>query len=248
MPEPVSQAALEYLLNEGLGQFIDFGSKASSQFAPEPEDLARIHRLIRIRKSLTVLELGVGYSTIVIAHALRKNEQEFNALSPAPELRNRFLFRCFTVDASTHWLKLAEERFPTELRPYVAFCQSMVRIGTHNGQLCHFYERLPDVVPDFVYLDGPDPKDVQGSINGMSFQCDERTVMAADPLLMESTMLPGFFMLVDGRSNNCRFLERNLTRKFKITWDRSGDVTTFELDEERLGQVNILGSDVIPPS
>jgi len=237
--------SIDYLRNAGLGAFIELESHASPALAPEPDDLARIHRLIRSRKSLTVLECGVGFSTIVIAHALRENEREFERLEPRPKLRNRFLFRCFTVDASEQWLGATESRFPTELRSYVSFSHSPVKIGLHNGQLCHFYEKLPDVVPDFMYLDGPDPKDVTGSINGLSFQCHERTVMSGDLLVMESTLLPGFFMLVDGRTNNCRFLERNLTRKFKIEWDRSGDVTTFELDEERLGRVNILGSDVI---
>ena len=44
---------------------------------------------------------------------------------------------------------------------------SMVTIAEYRGQLCHFYDTLPDIVPDFVYLDGPDPATVQGSINGM---------------------------------------------------------------------------------
>lgn len=224
---------------------IELMAGGSTGFPPELPDLARIHRLIRTRKSMTVLELGVGFSTVVVAHALRKNRAQWDALKSPPVLRNRFPFQCFTVDASASWLELATSRFPAELRPFVTFRHSAVRIGMHNGQLCHFYENVPDIVPDFLYLDGPDPKDVQGSINGMTFQCEERTVMSGDPLLMEPTLLPGFFMLLDGRTNNARFLERNLTRPYKVTWDREGDVTTFELDEERLGPVNILATDVL---
>lgn len=196
---------------------------------------------------MTVLECGVGYSTIVIADALRKNEADWNALADRPVLRNRFMFRCFTVDASKSWLELAEAKFPVELKPFVTFHHSGVRIGTHNGQVCHFYENLPDIVPDFLYLDGPDPNDVQGTINGLSFQCEERTVMSGDPLLMESTLLPGFYMLLDGRTNNARFLQRNLTRDYKVNWDREGDVTSFELDEDRLGPVNLLVNDFLGP-
>ena len=77
----------------------------------------------------------------------------------------------------------------------------------------------------------------------MTFQCDERTVMAADLLLMESILLPGTFILVDGRTNNARFLKNNFQRNFKMSWDKDGDVTSFELQEERLGKYNILGSD-----
>mgnify|MGYP000067699812 CR=1 FL=1 len=68
-------------------------------------------------------------------------------------------------------------------------------------------------------------------------------LMAADILLMESILLPGTFILVDGRTNNARFLNNNLQRNFEMSWDKDGDVTCFELKEERLGKYNILGSD-----
>ena len=67
--------------------------------------------------------------------------------------------------------------------------------------------------------------------------------MSGDLLLMESTFLPGTFILIDGRTNNARFLSRNFTRNYRVEWDREGDVTTFELIEERLGKYNLLGSD-----
>lgn len=67
--------------------------------------------------------------------------------------------------------------------------------------------------------------------------------MAADLLLMESILLPGTFILVDGRTNNARFLKNNFQRNFEMSWDKDGDVTSFELQEERLGKYNILGSD-----
>ena len=98
-------------------------------------------------------------------------------------------------------------------------------------------------IPDFIYLDGPNPKDVKGDISGMNFQCDERTVMAADILRMESTLLPGTFVLIDGRTNNARFLANNFQRNFQMIWHKEDDITTFELVEERLGKYNLLGSD-----
>lgn len=214
-------------------------------FPPDVADLARLHRFIRQRMAFTVLEFGTGYSTIVIADALRKNQIQWEAAPNKPSLRNRFLFRCFSVDASKEWLALSETRLPEELQEFVHFHFSGVVIGTHNGQLCHFYENLPDIVPDFIYLDGPDPKDVQGTVHGLSFKCDERTVMSGDMLLMEPTLIPGCFVLIDGRTNNARFLQRNLKRTYRTEWDRPGDVTTIELVEERLGPLNILGTDFL---
>ena len=145
-------------------------------------------------------------------------------------------FQLFSVDASKHWIAETRRRIPEPLSKRVTISYSPVGIGTHNGQLCHFYKKLPNVVPDFIYLDGPSPKDVKGSVNGLDFSIDERTVMSGDLLLLESTMLPGTFVVVDGRVNNARFLQRNFIRNFIHSYSREDDITTFELDEPPLGR------------
>ncbi|MEM7586288.1 MAG: hypothetical protein AAF560_23045 [Acidobacteriota bacterium] len=247
----------DYLRDNGLDELIDFqvhldyqegafdnvSGRLDIPFPPEADDLVRLHRLVRQRKPFTILEFGLGYSTLVMADALAKNQREWEALPERPEIRNRFMFQLFSLDASSEWIAHTRERFPEPLRDRVHFRQSDVEIGRFQGQLCHYYTRLPDVVPDFIYLDGPSAKDVQGDINGLSFQCDERTVMSGDLLLMEPTFLPGTFILVDGRTNNARFLERNFSRDYEVEWHPEQDTTTFELMEERLGKYNLLGSD-----
>ena len=251
------QSAKEYLIQEGLNQYINLDAntdfkegafdavsgKLNIPFPPVAEDLARLHRLIRKRKAFTVLEFGSGLSTIVMADALSKNKAEFLALNRKPELRNRFMFQIFSVESDKQWIEHSQSNFPKHLLEHVNFHYSEIKIDTFNGRICHFYDNLPDIVPDFIYLDGPNPKDVKGNVNGMTFQCDERTVMAADLLLMESILLPGTFILVDGRTNNARFLKNNFQRNFEMSWDKDDDITSFELKEERLGKYNILGSD-----
>ena len=251
------QSAKEYLIQEGLNNYINLDANADFKegafdavngklnipFPPVAEDLARLHRLIRKRKAFTVLEFGSGLSTIVMADALSKNKADFLALEEKPELRNRFMFQIFSVESDKKWIEHSKSNLPKQLLEHVNFHYSEIKIGTFNGRICHFYDNLPDIVPDFIYLDGPNPKDVKGSVNGMTFQCDERTVMAADLLLMEPILLPGTFIVVDGRTNNTRFLKNNFQRNFEISWDKDGDVTSFELQEERLGKFNILGSD-----
>ena len=120
-------------------------------------------------------------------------------------------------------------------------CVSGVSVRKYNESVCHVYDLLPDVVPDFIYLDGLDPADAEGSVSGITFKNLRRTVMAADPLLSESTLLPGFYTLVDGRSNNARFLERELKRDYEVHYDPEADVTTFELKEPRFEKKNIYG-------
>ena len=247
----------EYIESEGLHKLINFqeninyregvfdsvSGKLDISIPPEPDDLVRLHKLIRTRRPFTILEFGVGFSTIIMADALEKNQKEWKFLSNKPEIRNNFMFQLFSIDVSNKWIETTKNRFSGHLIDRVNFQKSDVEIGTFNGQLCHYYKSLPDIVPDFIYLDGPSAKDVKGNINGLSFSCEERTVMSGDLLLMESTFLPGTFIIVDGRSNNARFLERNFSRNYEIRWDREGDITTFELVEERLGKYNLLGSD-----
>lgn len=201
-------------------------------------DLDRVYELMRVKGARTVLEFGVGYSTLRIASALTRNKADWDKLEEKPLVRNRFMFQVFSVDGSEGWLNYWRNELVDCLTGFVNFCYSGVKIGQWMGQVCSFYERLPDIVPDFIYLDGPDPAQVEGDIHGLSFGCLERTVMAGDILLMESTLLPGCTILVDGRTNNARFLERNFTRNWKVTWDQEGDVTIFELDEPSLGRYN----------
>lgn len=246
-----------YIEAEHLDKLIDFmenidykdnvfdatSGKLNIPFPPEPADLVHLHKLIRQRKCFTVLEFGVGYSTIIMADALYKNQKDWDALPQKPAIRNRFMFQLFSVDASENWIGRVRQKFPPHLIDRVHFGYSEAEIGTFNGEICIYYKNLPDIVPDFIYSDAPVNTDVKGSINGLSFHCDERTSMPADLLLMESTFLPGTFIVIDGRTNNARFLARNFKRHYDIRWDKEGDVTTFELNEERLGKYNLLGSD-----
>ena len=237
---------MQYIKSNRLDEIIDFNKKSrkpDEAFAPEAEDLVRLHKLIRQKKSFTVLEFGVGFSTLVIADALKKNKEDWKSLKIKPQIRNRFLFKVFSVDASKKWINVVRKKLPKQLSPFIKLHYSLVSIGTYQGQLCHYYDNLPDIVADFIYLDAPDPKQVQGNINGLSFKCDERTVMSADLLLLEPCLLPGTTILIDGRTNNARFLKNNFKRSYKYVWDKKGDVSIFELNEERLGKYNLLGED-----
>jgi len=244
------QEDLGYWRNEGLDRLIavyrdqeaDDPFHATSgtvkvPYAPQIDDLVRLHRLARARMAQTVLEFGVGHSTIVLADALAKNARDFAALPNPPRLRNRKPFHLFTVDTSEHWLQQTRERLPPDLAARVSLSCSKVKAGTFNGRLCHYFDRLPNVVPDLIYLDGPSVKDVEGCIHGLDFSIDERTPNSADILLMESTLLPGTTIVIDGRVNNARFLERNFQRPFSRRMEN--DVTIFELAEPPLGRHSI---------
>lgn len=236
----------QYLEEVGLLKLLtNFQSKIDKNqlIMYNKSDLVYLHKLVRSKKSFTSLEFGVGFSTIVIAHAHYMNKIEFDSLTIKKELRNSQLFKHFVVESNEFWLANTKANFPETLKDFVSFNFSECRINLYNGQICSLYDSIPNIVPDFIYLDGPDPLDVKGEINGINFSCKERTIISGDILLLESTLLPGTNILVDGRVNNCRFLKNNFKRNFKFYWDKEGDRTLITLEEERLGKYNILGSD-----
>lgn len=206
------------------------------------DDLARLYLLIRDRKPFCTLEFGSGYSTTVIAYALKQNWEKYRAANGDDPKYPQPAF--VSVESSQFWAENTAERLKASgLGDFCTIHHSDAHIGEHQGQLCSFYETLPDIVPDFVYLDGPDPAAVKGSINGLTFQSPRRTVMAGDMLKYESTLLPGFFMIADGRTNNARFLYNNFKRKYKMEFHVEAGVSTFEMIEDRLGPKNIFGAE-----
>lgn len=218
----------------------------TSEIDPEWDDLARLHMLVKERKPFQILEFGSGFSTIVMASALRDYWEEYKMIiSEKPDheiVKTWDKPSIVSVETSEKWKKNSEKKIrEVDLTEFSQIIISSVSIAEIEGQVCHLFNELPDIVPDFIYLDGPDPSDVQGNINGLSFQNKKRTVMSADVLKFESTLLPGFFMIIDGRSNNARFLERNLQRNYKVNYHKKSDVTIFELNESRLGKKNIYG-------
>lgn len=241
MPDSAEHSAAQdvgaYLQAEGLDDLLAEAALADAtpSLPPVAADLARLHRLVRTRHAFTVLEFGSGFSTLVIADALMKNRADFAALADAPDIAPPDGFRLHSVDTGQDWIDVTARRLPEALRDLVTFHCSPACAGTFAGQVCHFYDRLPDVNPDFIYLDGPDPRAVAGTVNGLGFAQPGRTPMAGDLLLMEPLFLPGLFILVDGRVNNARFLQRNFRRRYAIHEDLPGDFTTFALDEPPVG-------------
>ncbi len=206
--------ALRYLEDEGVLELILDGRE--DEIKPIWFDLYNMHKIIRERKPATVLEFGIGFSTIVMAHALERNKSG----------------HLWSIDTSQEWIKNLEQKLPDTLRGYVTIQQSDVQIAEHEGQLCHYYETLPDIVPDFVYLDGPSTADVKGSVRGLTFQPHNtrwRNQVAADLLLYEASLHNHFFLLVDGRKMNVEFLYRNLKRRYRVRQNHALKFATFEL-------------------
>jgi len=265
--EKIDQSIIDYFYKENLDRFIQkddipnieykyrYEPEANivglgiDEFPPEVLDLCRIHKLVRERNVFTVLEFGIGYSTLVIADAIQKNKID-SLNNNIEDIFWTDSFSVHSIDSSKAWADKFKKKLKKNesIEPYINLHLSNVRIGEFNGQICHYYDNLPDIIPDFIYLDGPSPLDVTGEIRGITFQNTNRSVMSGDLLIMEPSFHPGTFILVDGRSNNARFLKNNFKRNWQYNFAGRGykpnyldeplfenwndlDFTTFELVE-----------------
>lgn len=186
-------------------------------------DLAYLHHMVRRMKPQTIVEFGVGLSTLVLAHALEANATDDPAREPG---------KLHTVDSSEYWLGNTRSKLPEHLQALIELHHSEARLTTVNGELCHRFDRLPDVVPDLIYLDGPDPATVQGEVHGLTYQVargEPRRAMSADILLYEPGLKIGATVVVDNRKMNTRFLRRNLKRKWRFLADKAEGRFTFVL-------------------
>ena len=115
---------------------------------------------------------------------------------------------------------------------------SNISTGTFNDRICTYYDHLPNISPDLIYLDGPDQFSPEGDVRGLSTKHQDRMPMAADILSFEHFLQPGTLIIVDGRTANARFLKANLQRKWSYYFNEEWDQHFFELIEKPLGVYN----------
>ena len=238
----VKENELDKLLNAEVapvekGIYASVDPKEVAPFSPEWDDLVRLHKLVKMRKVTSVLEFGCGYSTVVLADALAKNEKEFGAFVRA-NLRRSNAFEIHSVDDMLTYIEIAQNRLPTELKKRVFFTTSPVRMTTFNGRICTEYDQIPNIAPDFIYLDAPSQDSAVGEVSGISTRNPDRLPMSCDILKIEHFLLPGTLILVDGRTANARFLLTNFQRNWEYSHDVDSDTHTFELCESPLGRYN----------
>jgi hypothetical protein len=202
-------------------------------YGPDLDDLHHLYALARRSAAVSILEFGSGWSTLVLALALHENATSFGLNY---DVRHPNPFRLLSVDASPEYSQLSIDRLPAELRALVDAHVSTVRLIEWQGQLATLFEDLPAFVADLIYLDGPEPGQVTGAIDGIALSDPHGLPMAADLLRLEPMLWPESTIVVDGRTANARFLRTNLRRSWDHLRDPYGDRTTLFLDESAFGE------------
>jgi hypothetical protein len=244
----------EYLLENGIAQLVgvdleNYGDPTEKQikdpshsvnpnleeaFAPELDDLSRLHWLVNSRRIITILEFGLGKSTIIFNDVLQKNkirDEHFVAAN----LRRSNPYECHSVDNYEKWIEEVKSKNNLER---VRYHKSNLVMGTFDGRACTYYDPMPNICPDLIYLDGPDQFSADGDIRGLSTNHKDRMPMAADILVFEHFLCPGTLIVADGRTANARFLKANLQRDWCYCHNAESDQHYFELLEEPLGIYN----------
>ena len=111
-------------------------------------------------------------------------------------------------------------------------------MDTFNGKICTSFNKLPNINPDFIYLDGPDQFNIKENISGINLSQKDFMPMSCDILKIEHFLKPGTIIVVDGRAANSRFLKSNFQRNWKYDYNQINDQHIFFLNEESLGFLN----------
>ena len=209
-------------------------------YPPEIADLYALYSRVRNERSVAILEIGSGWSTLVLAKALEENRMSYGDWVSG-NIRHPNPYSLMTVDCSEFFQRIAIDRLTphhgeTKVLPII----SNVQMTTIQGQACHLFTEIPPFTADFIYLDGPDCDQVTGTTNGMtiSFGSNDHKYglpMAADPYLLEHFFWPGTCLVTDGRGANARFLKNIFKRNWDYEYDTKCDQHVFHLNEPSWG-------------
>lgn len=229
-----SDISNKYFKKKIYDPYYSVNPKLDKPFNAELDDLIRLYHLITTRKVTTILEFGIGKSTSIFEFALNINKKNADN-SILKKMRRTNLFECYSVDNSKKWIERYKKNNKTK---NVHLIYSEVITSTFNGKVCTFYNNLPNICPDFIYLDGPDQFSAKNQVRGISTRHPDRLPMSADILSLEHFLLPGTLIVVDGRTANARFLASNLQRNWSYCHFKNYDQHIFELSESPLGIFN----------
>ena len=134
-------------------------------------DLWILYNYIKKNKPKEILECGTGVSTIVMAHALMENEEQYNQKG-----------RITSMEDQEKWYKHARIIMPDHLKPYidlihsekVEYCYSIFRgIG---------YKNVPERPYEFVFIDGPETTAPSDGMTSFDFDYINVVIKSNNPV------------------------------------------------------------------
>ena len=191
--------SLHYEIYRKWSQF-----KLRNKFIPSHEkrveanytDLYFLYKNVRERKPQVVFEFGSGYSTLILTYALSDNMSG----------------KLYSMEDNHYWFLETKKLIPQHL---LKFCDVIESPAEEVRDRVLRYTIVPDVAPDFVYLDGP-------------------STLKSDPITLnvleiEEKLPIGFFLVIDGRKKNVEFYRKELRRSYIFKNRKAFANSTFTL-------------------
>ncbi len=135
-----------------LWQAIEDYKKVSDVTGASMSDYRTLYEQVRQYKPREILELGTGFSSVILAHALMENEKE-----GAPK------GRITSMEEHKGWYDKASEVLPENVSDHVEIIHSPKVDGFYKIFRGVQYREIPDRNYDFIFSDGPER---HSTING----------------------------------------------------------------------------------
>lgn len=128
-----------------LWQAIEDYKKVSDVTGASMSDYRTLYEQVRQYKPREILELGTGFSSVILAHALMENEKE-----GAPK------GRITSMEEHEGWYDKASEVLPENVSDHVEIIHSPKVDGFYKIFRGVQYREIPDRNYDFIFSDGPE--------------------------------------------------------------------------------------------
>ena len=112
----------------------------------EEADALFLYKLVLRSRPLSILELGGGTSTGIMA----------TALHDLREVGAEHQRHIFSLEDDQNWLDDHLQHVPNQLAEYVSFRHSSCIITEVDGGIITTYSEVPQLNYDLIYIDGPD--------------------------------------------------------------------------------------------
>ena len=201
-------------------------AKIEKLIAPNLNDLARLLKVCKLTNPSKIVEFGSGFSSYIF----------HNYLVNKPD-HNESLNYLHIIEVHKKYMDIACNRFKKsnkKIKVIKDICSVTPNLYRDDGS--HKYSANYRFNPDIIYLDGPDPVDI---LNSKFFKNSQRVPISSDILSIESWLIPGTIVIIDGRIANVEYLKNNLKRQWDWSTNYENDCSIAILKDKPLGKKNI---------
>ena len=190
------------LILPGAGRLIADYQRKSKTTGTKWPTLYLIIKQIQKTKPKTILELGTGTSTIVIAECLKRLKQKDPSYNPS----------LISMESEIVWYRLALSLLPQEHQTIVKIIYGPRKLYQYGCWRGYYHDNIPlDMEFDMIFIDGPSYDDQSGSsacLDGVRYACLN---LNADAICIIDTRVSSAFVMQQIFGSK-EFRYRNLTR------------------------------------